>query len=330
MKRILITGCAGFIGFHLVKKLKNKYEIDGIDNLNDYYDKNLKINRLNLISEYINFKEIDISNFVKLSNFFLKNKYDCVIHLAAQAGVRYSFQNPQSYINSNILGTFNILELIKKNKNSHFVFSSTSSVYGIRDDKKPFTESSNTNNPISLYAATKKNCEVLIHNYSYNFKIPSTILRFFTVYGPWGRPDMALFKFIKSTINKEPIDVFNDGNMWRDFTYVEDLVEAISRIISQIPLEKNRVKDDSLSNVAPYRVINIGNQNSVNLNDFIKTLENIMKVKIKRNNLTMQPGDVSFTLSNSSLLRTLTGFTPSTSVEEGITKFYEWYLNYNK
>ena len=282
MKKILITGCAGFIGFHLCKRLFAENEVFGIDDLNDYYDKNLKQNRLDQLVDKISFSEIDITNLEKLKKFFDNNNFDIIIHLAAQAGVRYSFSNPDSYIQSNIIGTFNILELVKNTPQTKIIFSSTSSVYGLSSDKKPFRETNDTNKPISLYSATKKSCEVMLHNYSQNFNLQTIILRFFTVYGPWGRPDMALFKFVKSIINNEPITVFNDGNMWRDFTYIDDLVESISRVMNISLEQSSRVENDSLSYSAPYRIINIGNQNSIKLSDFIETIEKVMKKNLKK------------------------------------------------
>jgi UDP-glucuronate 4-epimerase len=328
MKKILITGVAGFIGYHLCKKLENKFSIIGIDNLNNYYDKELKMNRLKRLSSNNIFLEIDITNKKNLDDLFSKNNFDCVVHLAAQAGVRYSFEHPQSYIDSNIYGTFNILENLKSCKDTNLIFASTSSAYGLSKEHHPFSENADSNMPVSLYAATKKSCEVMIHNYSHNFKIPSTVLRFFTVYGPWGRPDMALFKFVKSMKNNEPINVYNDGNMWRDFTFIDDLVESISRLISIIPSENGRVDGDSLSKVAPYRIVNIGNQNTVKLNDFISALEDVIGIKAKRVNLPMQPGDVPFTLADSSLLTKLTNYKPSTEIKLGVKKFYDWYERY--
>lgn len=319
MKKILITGCAGFIGFHLSNKLKDIYTVDGIDNLNDYYDINLKLKRLKILGNGINFFKIDLKNKKDLIKFFSNKKYDLIIHLAAQAGVRYSFDHPDTYIENNIIGTYNLLEILKNNKDTKIIFASTSSVYGQTLKTDPFEENQDTNKPLSLYASTKKSCEVILHNYSINFDLSITVLRFFTVYGPWGRPDMALFKFIKNISQDIPIDVYNKGEMYRDFTYVDDLVNSISLFIYKL---FKLSKEESLVN---YDIINVGNQNSVKLMDFITHIEQIMKKKAKINFLPIQPGDVPFTLSNSQKLKNIINYVPSTSYKDGIANFYEWY-----
>ena len=328
MKKILITGSAGFIGFHLCKALEKNYSLIGVDNLNSYYDKQLKIDRLKQLNKNFSFFETDIKSKKEVSRLFEKNSFDYVFHLAAQAGVRYSFKDPDSYISNNIIGTYNILENLKNNNNINFLFASSSSVYGYTKKKSGFEESSESSKPVSLYSSTKKSCEVLIHNYSHNFKIPSTILRFFTVYGPWGRPDMALFKFTNAILNEKPIDVYNQGEMWRDFTYIDDLVKYLKKILILKPSISDEMKNQSLSSNAPYRILNVGNQNTIKLSQFITTLEKVIGKKAKKNFLKMQAGDVPFTLSDNTLLSKIIDISPSTSLEEGLKKFYNWYRNY--
>ena len=326
--KILITGVAGFIGYHLAKTLlanKNN-EIFGIDNLNHYYDHNLKLDRLKDLS-ISNFDKINISNNLELSNYLNNKKFDVVIHLAAQAGVRYSLENPTSYIQSNIIGTFNLLECLKIDKPKHFIFSSTSSIYGIRKESK-FQEFDKSDAQISLYSSTKKSCESMLHSYSYNFGIPMTLLRFFTVYGPWGRPDMALFKFVDAMLKNKPIEVYNKGEMWRDFTYIDDLIRSIEKLINIIPNNKKMFKNDSLSADAPYRIVNVGNQNPIYLKDFINAIEKTLGLKSQKVNLPMQKGDVTYTHSDTSLLQNLINFKPDTKIEYGVKKFCEWYKQY--
>ena len=326
-KNILVTGNAGFIGFHLVKKIleKKKYNVVGIDSINNYYDtvlkkerlKNLKI--LDLKKKYI-FYKIKLEDKKKLNQLFKKYKFSVVINLAAQAGVRYSLKNPGSYMKSNVEGFFNLIELSKTYKIKHLIYASTSSVYGA-NKKIPFNEDDQTNHPLQLYAATKKFNELIAHSYSNLFKIPTTGLRFFTVYGPWGRPDMALFKFTKNILNKKPIEVFNFGNHSRDFTYIEDIVEAIYRLISKPPSPKNKI---------PYNIFNIGNNKPVSLQKYIAEIEKQTQKKSIQKLLPLQPGDVQQTFANSSKLYKYTGFKPKTEIAVGIKKFIEWYKDYYK
>ena len=319
-KRVIITGSAGFIGFHTsLEFLNNGYKVLGIDNINKYYDVNIKLERNKILKKFKNFKfkKIDLSKLNNKSNSLQKFQPDIVIHLAAQAGVRYSLEAPEEYINSNIIATFNILETFKNTKLKHLMVASTSSVYGL-NKKFPFKESDKTDTPISIYAATKKSVENICHAYSYNFKMPITALRFFTVYGPWGRPDMALFKFVKNTLKNKPIDVFNYGKMKRDFTYVKDVSRSLFLLKNKPPSKKQN----------NYQVLNIGNQNIVLLNKFILTIEKILGLKAKKKYLPMQMGDVKQTLSNTKKLKKLINFSPSTRIEVGIQNFIKWYKDY--
>ena len=334
MDTILITGTAGFIGFHLANNLLNKgYRIIGYDGITDYYDVNLKKDRHKILKKNKNFVDIEnmLENYEALMEICKKYRPTFIIHLAAQAGVRYSINNPRSYVNSNLIGTFNILELSKILNIKHLLLSSTSSVYG-ENKSMPFTETLKSDEQLSFYAATKKSNEVMAHSYSHIFGIPTTIFRFFTVYGPWGRPDMALFKFTKAILNKEPIKIFNNGNMKRDFTYVSDLVEGISLLVNKIPKYTNNktLKNDSISKVAPFRIVNIGNSHPVELIDFINELEKKLGIKAKRNFLGMQQGDIKETWADTSLINNLTGYKPKINITEGIGKFVEWYKSYYK
>ena len=334
MDTILITGTAGFIGFHLANNLLNKgYRIIGYDGITDYYDVNLKKDRHKILKKNKNFVDIEnmLENYEALMEICKKYRPTFIIHLAAQAGVRYSINNPRSYVNSNLIGTFNILELLKILNIKHLLLSSTSSVYG-ENKSMPFTETLKSDEQLSFYAATKKSNEVMAHSYSHIFGIPTTIFRFFTVYGPWGRPDMALFKFTKAILNKEPIKIFNNGNMKRDFTYVSDLVEGISLLVNKIPKYTNNktLKNDSISKVAPFRIVNIGNSHPVELIDFINELEKKLGIKAKRNFLGMQQGDIKETWADTSLINNLTGYKPKINITEGIGKFVEWYKSYYK
>ena len=333
-RKVLVTGSAGFIGFHLCKKmLELGFEVIGVDALTDYYDVNLKNSRLDILKKFPTYHEVhgniedeDLCN--KLSEEF---EFDTIIHLAAQAGVRYSIKNPKLYLKTNIEGTFNILELARKKKVRHLLGASTSSVYG-SNTSMPFTELQKSDTQMSFYAATKKSNEVMAHSYSHIYSIPITMFRFFTVYGPWGRPDMALFKFTKAMLAGQPIDIYNRGVMKRDFTYIDDLVHAIVKLTETIPpsVEARTAgpKFDSLSDVAPWRVVNIGNSQPINLMEYVKALETALNITAKKNMLEMQPGDVAATWADTQLLYSLTGFKPKTNVSEGVQKFIDWYRNY--
>ena len=330
--KIYITGSSGFIGFHTAKRLLNKgIRVHGFDSMNTYYDLKLKKNRLNILKKYKNFSFTKglLENEKVLSNSISKFKPSIIIHLAAQAGVRYSLENPKNYLNSNIVGTFNILKNAHKINIKHLIIGSSSSVYGA-NKKIPFQEIDKADHQVSFYAATKKSTESLAHSYSSLWKIPVTMLRFFTVYGPWGRPDMAYFKFTKKILEGKRIDIFNKGKMYRDYTYIDDIVTGVCKLINKAPSlnKKIKFKNDSLSPVAPYRILNIGNTKKILLLDFIKSLEKELKVKAKKRYLPMQKGDVYSTLSNSHLLKKITGYNPKTSYKTGIKKFVDWYLDY--
>ena len=335
MKKIaFITGSSGFIGFHLAMFfLSNDWEVVGLDALTDYYDVNLKKARQKILCENSNFHNYEglIQDVKLLNTIFLRHKPNIVVHLAAQAGVRYSIKNPMSYVESNLLGTFQILEIARKYKPKHLLMASTSSVYGSNKDY-PLHENQKINTPMSFYAATKISNEAMAHSYSHLYEIPITMFRFFTVYGPWGRPDMALFKFTRNILLDDPIDVYNSGNMQRDFTYIADLVKAIFLLTSKEPKKVKERKEimqyDNISPVAPFRVVNIGNSHPINLLDFIKELENILGKEAKKNFLSMQDGDIKKTYSNTNLLRDLTGFEPKTNIREGISYFVKWYKSY--
>ena len=332
--KIFITGSSGFIGFHLSKKLLDKgHVVHGFDSMNNYYDVKLKKKRYQILKKYkkFSFTKSKLENKNTLSKVILKFKPKIIIHLAAQAGVRYSIENPRVYLDSNIIGTYNIIELAKKVNVKHLLIASSSSVYGA-NKKLPFKEIDKTETQLSIYAATKKSTESIAHSYSTIWKIPITMLRFFTVYGPWGRPDMALFKFTKGIIEKKKIDIYNKGKMYRDFTYIDDIVGAVCALINKAPNLKQlgKIKNDSLSSVAPFRVLNIGNTQKVYLLDFINSLEKELGAKAIRNYMPMQKGDVKMTLSDTTLLKKLTGYDPKTSYKDGIKKFLKWYLLYFK
>jgi UDP-glucuronate 4-epimerase len=333
-KVAFITGSSGFIGFHLARYfLFNNWVVVGLDALTDYYDVNLKRARQKLLCENSNFLNYEglIQDAKLLNEICLNHKPNIVVHLAAQAGVRYSIENPISYVESNLIGTFHILEIARQYKPDHLLMASTSSVYGSNKDY-PLHENQKCDTPMSFYAATKLSNEAMAHSYSHLYEIPLTMFRFFTVYGPWGRPDMALFKFTRNILLDEPIDVYNRGNMLRDFTYVADLVKAIFLLTSKEPKKvdkrKDIIKNDNISAVAPFRVVNIGNSNPINLLDFIKELEIILGKYAKKNFLSMQDGDIEKTHSDTNLLRALTGFEPKTNIHEGISQFVKWYKNY--
>lgn len=330
--KILITGIAGFIGSHISKLLiQAGHSVVGIDNINDYYDTTLKEDRLKFL---LNGK--DINYIVNLENtedvmfVFEKEKPDVVINLAAQAGVRYSLENPHAYITSNINGFTNILEGCRHYDVKNLIYASSSSVYGA-NITKPFSTSDNIDHPLSLYAATKKSNELMAHTYSHLYNLPTTGLRFFTVYGPWGRPDMALFKFTKAIVNDEPIDVYNHGDMMRDFTYVDDIVEAIKRLVDK-PAKPNPdwsgMNPDPSSSYAPYKIYNIGNNSPVRLMEFIEAIENKTGKKAKKNFMDLQAGDVPETYANVEDLFKDINFKPSTNIQDGVNRFVDWYLNY--
>ena len=335
---ILVTGSSGFIGFHLSKKLiLNGEKVIGLDNMNNYYDKTLKENRLNellKISDRHNFKFINSSleDNKKLEFIFREYKPKKVINLAAQAGVRYSIENPSAYIQSNIVGFNNILEQCRYNDVEHLIYASSSSVYG-GNEKMPFSESQSVDHPVSLYASSKKSNELMAHTYSHLYGLPSTGLRFFTVYGPWGRPDMALFLFTDAIINDRPIKVFNKGNMIRDFTFIDDIIEGVFRVIFKTAtpdLNFNKSTPNSSSSWAPYRIFNIGNSNPVSLKKYIETIEKKLGKKAIKELLPMQPGDVEATAADTKLLEDWIGFKPNTSIDDGINKFVDWYKIYYK
>ncbi len=332
--KILITGTAGFIGFQLSKLLlKEGIDVIGYDGMTSYYDINLKKKRNEILNNFSNytFNEGMLEDEYKLEKIFDKTKPDIVIHLAAQAGVRYSLENPRSYINSNIVGTFNIMEMAKNYKIKHLLMASTSSVYGSNIDM-PFKEVSKSDNQLTIYAATKKANENMAHSYSHLWKLPVTLFRFFTVYGPWGRPDMALFKFVSAILNNKPIEIYNQGKMFRDFTYIDDLVLAIRKLIDVNPSETIKenlnIQNDSISPVAPFRIVNIGNSKKIKLLDFIEAIEKKLNKKAIRKYMPMQKGDVPATWADVSLLNELTGYCPQTNVKEGISHFIDWYLDY--
>ena len=333
-KVALITGSSGFIGFHLAKFLLScDWKIIGLDAMTDYYDVKLKHARQKLLCENLNFYNYNglVQDTKLLDEIFLNYKPNIIIHLAAQAGVRYSIENPISYVESNLIGTFHILEMARKYKPDHLLMASTSSVYG-SNKEVPLHETQKCDTQMSFYAATKKSNEVMAHSYSHLYDIPTTMFRFFTVYGPWGRPDMALFKFTRNILSGEPIEVYNKGNMVRDFTYIDDLVYAIFLLTSKIPPKANKrkdiIKNDSVSDVAPFRIVNIGNSQPINLLDFVKELENVLGKVAQKKILGMQDGDVYKTHSNIDLLRALTGFEPKTNLHEGISQFVKWFRSY--
>lgn len=333
MSKILVTGAAGFIGSHLSKRLLDRGdEVVGLDNMNDYYDVRLKEARLSPLQERKGFKYVKLSleDRCGMEKLFKAERFDKVVNLAAQAGVRYSLVNPHAYIDSNIVGFTNILEGCRHNEVKHLVYASSSSVYGA-NTKMPFSIHHNVDHPVSLYAASKKANELMAHTYSHLYKLPTTGLRFFTVYGPWGRPDMALFLFTKAIIEGRPIDVFNHGKMRRDFTYIDDIVEGVIRVLDKSP-EPNPdwcgESPDPGTSYAPYKIYNIGNNNPVELMRFIEVLEDCLGQKAKKNMLPLQPGDVPATYADVDDLIRDVGFKPETSVEDGIKHFVDWYRGY--
>lgn len=333
-RRIFITGTAGFIGFHLARLLLAQgWRVHGYDGLTDYYDVRLKQRRHAMLSQNEAFAatEAMLEDFETLQRTVGDFQPDVIVHLAAQAGVRYSLQNPRAYIDANILGTFNVMECARAVPVQHLLMASTSSVYGANEDM-PFRETDKADTPLTIYAATKKATEAMGHSYAHVYGLPTTLFRFFTVYGPWGRPDMALFKFTRGILEGTPIDIYNHGDMWRDFTYVDDLVRGISLLIDSVPplpgARGEPVPGDSLSSAAPFRVVNIGNSDKVRLLDFVEAIEAEIGTKAIRNYLPMQAGDVPATWADASLLHALTGFRPHTSFREGVARFVAWYRDY--
>ncbi len=330
MPTAFITGTAGFIGFHLAKTLlAHGWTVAGFDGLTPYYDVSLKEKRHAMLAENPRFSTTiaQLEDAGALSRAVTKSRPDVIVHLAAQAGVRYSLENPKAYIDANILGTFNVMEAARDVKVSHLLMASTSSVYGA-NKHMPFQEAQQTETPLTLYAATKKANEAMAHSYAHLWKIPTTMFRFFTVYGAWGRPDLALYKFVDAALSGRNIDVYNHGQMARDFTFVDDLVKAIRLLIDAVPGEAP-VPGDTLSPVAPYRVVNIGNGQQVPLMRFIAATEKALGLKIEKNMLPMQKGDVPETWANTDLLETLTGYRPNTDISVGIQTFVDWYRSYH-
>ena len=330
---MLVTGAAGFIGMHTSERLLARGdEVVGLDNLNDYYDPQLKRDRLARIEPHPNFRfvKMDVADRAGMEALFAAEKFDRVIHLAAQAGVRYSLENPHAYIDSNVVGFMNILEGCRHNKVAHLAYASSSSVYG-GNTKMPFSEHDSVDHPISMYAATKKANELMAHTYSHLFGLPTTGLRFFTVYGPWGRPDMALFLFTKAILDGKPINVFNHGKMQRDFTYVDDIVEGVIRVVDHTAEPDagfNSSQPDPGRSAAPFRVFNIGNNNPVMLMDFIAAIEKSLGREAEKNFMPLQDGDVPETYANTDELNAWTGFVPATSVTDGVGRFVDWYRSY--
>lgn len=334
MRKILVTGSAGFIGFHLCRLLLEEgFVVVGFDGMTDYYDPRLKARRHQMLLQNQHFTAHVgmLEDFGALHDLAMREHPDIIVHLAAQAGVRYSLENPRAYIDANIVGTFNVMECARELAVEHLLMASTSSVYGANDEM-PFSELDRVETPLTLYAATKRATEAMAHSYAHLWNLPTTVFRFFTVYGPWGRPDMALFKFARGILHGEPIDIYNHGEMYRDFTYVADLVQAIRLLIDAVPERPENAEDipegDSLSPVAPYRVVNIGNNTKVRLLDFIEAIERECGVRAIRNYLPMQKGDVPATWADAGLLQRLTGYRPETTIDEGIRQFVAWYRDY--
>ena len=346
--KILVTGTAGFIGFHLINRLTSSgHLLTGIDSISAYYDDKLKYGRLNaaglqtvdicyntpivsdLFPNYV-FRKLNLEDKNNLDLLFKEGAFDVVIHLAAQAGIRYSLENPNAYVDSNILGFLNLIECCRHYNIKHLVYASSSSVYGL-NAQIPFSTDQHTDHPISIYAATKKSNELMAHVYSHLFQLPTTGIRFFTVYGPWARPDMALFRFTRAIIKGEPIQLFNNGNMLRDFTYIDDVIEGIVRILPNIPtikLDWTSEQGSISSSCAPYKIYNLGNNNPVSLLDFIEALQDELQIKAKIDLLPLQPGDVPITYADVSDLENDIGFKPSTSIKDGICQFVKWYREY--
>ena len=333
MSQHLVTGAAGFIGFHLsMRLLARGEEVVGFDNLNDYYSVELKRDRLKILTDFDNFSfvQADLTDQEKVDQVFEQNDFSRVVNLAAQAGVRYSLENPRAYTESNIVGFLNILEACRHAKTPHLTYASSSSVYG-GGTRMPFGTTDRVDHPLSLYAATKKSNELMAHTYSHLYGLPTTGLRFFTVYGPWGRPDMALFLFTKAILEGRPIDVFNEGRMQRDFTYIDDIVEGVDRTSEKIASpdpDWNSSAPNPSTSAAPYRIYNIGNNDPVELSAFIETIEQAIGIQAKKNLMPMQAGDVPATFADINALEDAVGFCPSTSISVGIQKFVDWYRDY--
>ncbi|MCK0171537.1 GDP-mannose 4,6-dehydratase [Aliiroseovarius sp. S1123] len=335
-RKVLVTGSAGFIGYHLSKLLLEEgFRVHGFDGMTDYYDVTLKQRRHQMLLQNESFSATEgmLEDLELFDNMADEFEPDVIVHLAAQAGVRYSLENPRAYIDSNVVGTFNVMEAARRHEVDHLLMASTSSVYGANDEM-PFTEMEKADNQLTIYAATKKANESMAHSYAHLWNIPSTMFRFFTVYGPWGRPDMALFKFTKGIIEGTPIDIYNNGDMFRDFTYVEDLVRGIRLLIDSPPVRPDSKEDieegDSLSPAAPYRVVNVGNSDKVRLLDFVEAIEDALGKKAVRNYMEMQKGDVPATWADATLLQRLTGYRPATDFRDGVNSFVAWYRDYYK
>ena len=332
-QKVLVTGAAGFIGFHLARRLlKDGYHVVGVDNINPYYEVALKEARLEALKKESNFTffKLDLCDRKQLEDIFGGMGFDVVVNLAAQAGVRYSIENPYAYVDSNLVGFVNILECCRHNQVKHLVFASSSSVYGA-NTKMPFSVHHNVDHPVSLYAATKKANELMAHTYSHLYRLPCTGLRFFTVYGPWGRPDMALFLFTRAILEDKPIKVFNHGKMQRDFTYIDDIIEGVVRVMGRLPEANptwNGDAPDPGTSSAPYKVYNIGNNNPVALIKFIEVIESVLGLKARKEFMDMQPGDVTATYADVDDLMADVGFKPATPIETGIERFVEWFKEF--
>ncbi|MCM2560926.1 GDP-mannose 4,6-dehydratase [Lutimaribacter sp. EGI FJ00015] len=334
MRKAFITGTAGFIGYHLARSLLDEgWQVAGFDGMTDYYDVTLKRRRHAMLRQHPHFTatEAMLEDTAALDAAVDACAPDVIVHLAAQAGVRYSLENPRAYIDANVVGTFNVMEAARRHAVDHLLMASTSSVYGANTDL-PYAETHKADTPLTIYAATKKATEVMGHAYAHLWGLPTTMFRFFTVYGPWGRPDMALFKFVAAILDDRPIDIYNRGEMYRDFTYIDDLVHGIRLLIDTVPARPNKPEDiapgDSLSQAAPWRVVNIGNSNSVRLLDFVEAIERELGMPARRNLMEMQKGDVPATWADATLLHDLTGYRPQTEIREGIARFVAWYRDY--
>lgn len=334
--RVLITGTAGFIGFHLARLLLDEgFRVHGYDGMTDYYDIRLKQRRHAMLLQNPGFSatEAMLEDHLRLDAVADDFQPDIIVHLAAQAGVRYSLENPRTYLDANVIGTFNMMEAARRLKVRHLLLASTSSVYGANEDM-PFTETAKADTQLTIYAATKKATESMSHAYAHLWSLPTTVFRFFTVYGPWGRPDLALYKFVDAILDERPIDIYNNGEMYRDFTYVDDLVRGIRLLIDAAPVRpasgEKISPGDSLSPVAPHRIVNIGNSNMVRLLDFIDAIEACLGRKAIRNYMPIQPGDVPATWADASLLQGLTGYRPQTDLREGVARFVDWFRDYYK